>query len=231
MKYLVANWKMNPGSAKAARALAAAEAAASGKKSKIIICPPFVYIPELAAAKHKFDLGSQDIFWEDGGAHTGQISGPMLKAYNVKYAIIGHSEKRALGETDEQISRKVQAALDNKITPLLCTGFGAEKGMAEEDVLAHIQRQLSADLRGADCARVFVAYEPVWAIGTGKPATPEHAERVCMFIKIKFGVKKILYGGSTNSANAAQFLFKEIDGLLVGGASLDKNEFVKMSLI
>ncbi len=234
MKLLIANWKLNPPTAKGALDLAMSAAKAAGARSakrKVILCPPFVYISEISRAlgkKSKVGLGSQDIFWEDRGPFTGQISGPMLKSLGAKYAIIGHSEQRALGESDGQISAKIKAALHSGITPILCVGYGTESHMAEEDVLMHIKGQVEEDLQGADPSKIIVAYEPVWAIGTGKPATPEHAERVAMFMRIKFKIKKALYGGSANASNAGAFLGKEIDGLLVGGASLDKNDFIKM---
>lgn len=225
MKYIIANWKLNPENPKKAIALAEHINKALKPKHKVVICPPFVYLPII---KTDFALGSQDIFWQDFGAHTGQISAPMLKAFNVKYAIVGHSEIRALGETDEQINLKLAACISHKITPILCVGFGLTGNMPEEEVMLHLQDQLQKDLRGIDPQKVMVAYEPVWAIGSGRPASPEHAERVAMFIKIKFKMKKVLYGGSTNSSNSGSFLKKEIDGLLVGGASLNAKEFVAM---
>lgn len=225
MKYIIANWKLNPENPKKAAALSERINKVLKPKHKVVLCPPFVYLP---IVNTRFELGSQNIFWQDFGAHTGQISAPMLKAFKVKYAIVGHSEIRALGETDNQINLKIAACIRHKITPILCVGYGLAGNMPEEEVMLHLQNQLQKDLQGADPQKVMVAYEPVWAIGSGKPASPEHAERVSMFIKIKFKVKRVLYGGSTNASNAESFLKKEIDGLLVGGASLDSKEFTGM---
>jgi triosephosphate isomerase len=224
MKLIIANWKMNPKTLKEAQKLALSFNKVKSK-TKVVLCPPALYIANI---KSKFDLGAQDLFWEESGAYTGQISGSMLKQFKVKYAIIGHSEKREVGDTDHEINLKVKAALANKIIPVLCVGYGLEKNENDEDVLTHIQQQLEIDLKDIDPAKVIVAYEPVWAIGSGKAASPDHAERVAMFIRIKFKVKKVLYGASTNSINAPTFLSKQIDGLLVGGSSLKFEEFSKM---
>ena len=137
-------------------------------------------------------------------------------------------KRREDGETDEQINKKVKTALTQKIKPILCVGHGISADVSEEDALAHLKEQIAADLAGVDASKVIVAYEPVWAIGTGKAATPEHVERVSMFIKIQFKVKKVLYGGSTNAENYKSFLKKGADGLLVGGASLKPEQFSAM---
>jgi triosephosphate isomerase len=224
MKLIVGNWKLNPKTLKEAQKLALSLNKVK-TKHKVVLCPPFVYLPLL---KTKHDLGAQDIFWQESGAHTGQVSGSMLKQFKVKYAIIGHSEKREVGDTDAEINLKLKAAIENKIIPILCIGFGLNTGEDDEEVMMHLQQQLEADLGGVDPSKVIVAYEPVWAIGSGKPASAEHAEKVAMFIKIKFKVKKVLYGGSTNASNAKDFLKKDVDGLLVGGSSLKAEEFSKM---
>lgn len=221
MKLIVANWKLNPAKAKDAQNLAKSFEKAK-TKYKIVLCPPSIYLPLI---KTKFDLGVQDIFWQESGAYTGAISASMAKEFKVKWAIIGHSERRTMGETDADINLKLKAALANKIQPILCVGYGIEEVDSTEEVFEHLQAQLKKDLDGVDTSKVVVAYEPVWAIGSGKPATPEHAEKVAMFIKIKFKVKKVLYGGSTNAQNAKSFLAKDIDGLLVGGASLKPDQF------
>ena len=154
----------------------------------------------------------------------------MLKDFSCRYALVGHSERRSLhGESDQLVADKAKAALSSGLTPVVCVG----ESLAERDanqVMAVIQRQLAPVLAlGAEAVnKMVVAYEPVWAIGSGKAATPEHAERVSMFIRIKFKVNKILYGGSTNSHNSVAMLKKDIDGLLVGGSSLQKEEFIKM---
>lgn len=224
MKLIAANWKLNPATFKEAQKLATSLNKVK-PKSKVVLFPPFTYLADL---KTKYDLGAQDIFWEESGAHTGEISASMAKQYGIKYVIIGHSERRENGETDEQINLKLKAALKNKLIPILCVGFGITKDEDDEQVMSDLQEQLKKDLQGVDPSKVIVAYEPVWAIGSGRPATPEHAEKVCMFIKIKYKVKSVLYGGSTNAVNAKDFLQKHIDGLLVGGASLKTEQFSKM---
>jgi triosephosphate isomerase len=224
MKLIIGNWKLNPKTLKEAQKLALSFNKVK-TKHKVVLCPPAVYLP---LVKSKHDLGAQDIFWEENGPYTGQLSASVLKQFKIKYAIIGHSEKREVGDTDNEINLKIKAALANKIIPILCVGYGIAVGAGDEDVLSHLQQQIEMDLRGIDPSKVIVAYEPVWAIGTGKAATPEHAERVAMFIKIKFKVKKVLYGGSTNALNAKSFLERQIDGLLVGGSSLRTEEFTKM---
>lgn len=225
MKTLIANWKLNPQKLLEAKTLLAA----FGKirtKHRVVICPPFPY---LGLLKTRFALGAQNLAAAESGAFTGEVSARMLRQFKVKYAIVGHSERRALGETDPQINAKLKLALKNRITPVLCVGFGLSAEMSEEDVLASLQKQLLLDLAGIDPKKIMIAYEPVWAIGTDKPATPDHAERVAMFIKIKFGVGKILYGGGTNAEDFRGFLAKrDIDGLLVGHASWDKTQFTKM---
>jgi triosephosphate isomerase len=224
-KLIVGNWKLNPATLAEAKTLVLKLNKARSKHA-VVLCPPYIY---LGLLKSKYVLGAQDIFWEEKGAFTGQISGAMLKQFSVKHAIIGHSEIRELGESDHEINLKILAALRNKIAPILCVGFGLTADMAEEDIYFHLQSQLGNALNGIDPSKVVVAYEPVWAIGSGHPAEPEHAERVAMFIKIKFKVAKVLYGGSSNSGNAESFLSKShIDGLLVGGASVDAEDFSKI---
>ena len=230
MKIIIANWKLNPQKLGEAIKLVAA----LGKirtKNKIVICPPFLYLPLL---KTKFALGAQSVSAESHGHFTGEVSAQMLKQFKVKYAIVGHSERRTLGETDQQINAKLKRCLEQQIQPVLCVGFGLNAGLSDEEIFMHLQRQLNSDLAGIDPKKIIVAYEPVWAISNGNPyatkdmPSPEHAERVAMFIRIKFKVAKILYGGSTDAENAASFMDKQIDGLLVGGASLRPAEFVKM---
>lgn len=224
MKLIIANWKLNPKTVKEAQKLALSFNKLKAKH-KVVLCPPNVYLPLI---KTKFELGAQDIFWQESGPYTGQVSASMLKQFKIKYAIIGHSERREVGETDQEINLKLKAALTNKLVPILCIGYGLRAGVSDEDVLMHLQQQLDLDLRDIDPSKVIVAYEPVWAIGSGKLDTSEHAERVAMFVKIKFKVKKVLYGGSTNSLNTQDFLKRQIDGLLVGGSSLRPEEFSKM---
>jgi triosephosphate isomerase len=176
--------------------------------------------------------GSQDCFWEERGAFTGQISPLQLKALKIKYSIIGHSERRATGETDDQVNYKLRTLVEQKITPILCVGFGT---IAEEDDLAVVdvlKGQLELGLRGVDPSRIIVAYEPVWAISSGDPyltrktPTQDHAEKISLYIKTRYAIKTVLYGGSVNVFNAKGFLEQpHVDGLLVGGDSLIPKHF------
>ena len=219
-KLIVANWKLNPTSLKDAQVLAAA--IERTKKNTVVLCPPTIYLSQMDYP----NLGAQDCFWEEKGAFTGQTSPAQLKNLKVKYSIVGHSERRAVGDTDEMINAKVKALLSFGITPILCVGFGTVVEQDDLEVADVLRAQLNIDLKEADASEVVVAYEPVWAIGTGKNASPEHAEKMGIFIKSKFGVKKVLYGGSANPTNAQSFLEQpHVDGLLVGGASLVASHF------
>ncbi len=221
---------MNPPTFKQAMALLRA-VEKSKPKCKVAIAPPAIYLPDM---KTKFDLCAQDLFWEDSGPYTGKISGPMLKRFKVKYAIVGHSELRANGDTDEIVNKKLKAALLAGIEPVLCVGYGMSQGEDDEQAMFELKQQLDLDLKDVDHSRVIVAYEPGWAISHGDPyalkhkPTPEHAEKMAMFIRIKYKVKKVLYGGSTEAISAPGYLAANIDGLLVGGASLHAQEFIKI---
>ena len=220
-KLIVANWKLHPDRFSEAKKLVAKLDTVETRHT-VVICPPYVYLPLL---KTKFILGVQDIFWQDRGAFTGEISGPMVKQFKVKYAIVGHSERKKLGETDEQTNLKLIASIQSGITPILCVGHGTTAQQSAEDRMAIIQEQLQTYVVGVDLSKLIVAYEPVWEIGTGKAEKPDHAERIAMFIKIKFGISKVLYGGGINAYTAPGFINTEIDGFLIGGASLIANEF------
>lgn len=219
-KLIIANWKLNPTTLKEAQKLAAA--ISRTKKNTVVLCPPTIYVSNIQYP----NLGSQDCFWEEKGAFTGQVSPLQLKSLKIKYSIIGHSEKRATGETDEMINAKTKAALANAITPVVCVGFGTKVEQDDLEVTDVIKQQLDTDLKGIEVSKVVVAYELVWAIGTGKVASPEHAETIGLFIKNRYGVKKVLYGGSVSPTNAKGFLEqRNVDGLLVGGASLIPSYF------
>lgn len=235
MKKIIAfNWKMNPVSKKEAGDLI--KECSSGA----IVAPPFVYFGLLKNKKIKF--ASQDVFWEESGAYTGEVSPKMLKDLGVEYAIIGHSERRQhLGETDEMINRKIRASLFVGLKVILCVGETLvirKKG--KKAVETFIKKQLSADLKNISSFKLqalslIVAYEPIWAIGTGVACDPEDARKTIEFIGeflvSNFGIKKpvVLYGGSVNSQNIKSFVqFNEIGGALVGGASLKKEEVKKI---
>ncbi|MDP3052360.1 MAG: triose-phosphate isomerase, partial [bacterium] len=212
----------------------------------LIITPPFIYLePLLLKAKSlrlKVKFGAQNCFWENQGAYTGEISPLMLKNLGAEYAIIGHSERRNyMRESDEMISKKIKSVFENKLTPVLCVGETMEqraKGMRKNTV----QEQLNKDLRDIKNLKnhnLIIAYEPVWAIGTGNYCQPEEALEMIKFIKEIFSLNsgqpsceeniKVLYGGSVDSKNIANYLkYPEIDGALVGGASIKINEFKKI---
>jgi triosephosphate isomerase len=184
------------------------------------------------------DVGGQDLFWETEGAYTGQVSAPMLKAAGCSHVIVGHSERRQFfGETNETVNRKINAALQGNLIPILCVGESDKEREAEE-TFSVVKEQLDMGLEGIDADgldRLIIAYEPVWAIGTGKTATAEQAQEVHRFIREwieKAGgnsiakALRILYGGSVKPKNIAGLMaMEDIDGALVGGASLDGESF------
>lgn len=244
-KALVAgNWKMN-GSLAESRKLVGALRAGLGPApaADMLLAPPYVYIPAVRewVAGSAILLGAQDVADRQGsGAFTGEVSGPMLADLGCGYAIVGHSERRALyGETDEIVAAKFKAAQAAKLVPILCVG----ETLAERDAGATeqtVSRQLEAVLDTAGVtafANAVVAYEPVWAIGTGRTATPEQAQEVHAFLRALVAIRdatisadlRILYGGSVKGANArALFDMDDIDGGLVGGASLVATEFLEI---
>jgi len=217
-KLIIANWKSNPKTLAQAKRLFNAV-----KETKAVICPPFPY---LSVFKYNF-LCAQDCHWELSGAFTGEASPKRLKDLGVKYVIIGHSERRKhFKETDEIINKKIKAALKVSLKPILCVG--ENKGQEAERV---INNQLKKDLKGIskkDLKKVIIAYEPVWAIGTGNFCSANKANKVREFIKEKLD-NKILYGGSVNSKIAKNYLKIGFDGLLIGNASLDAEEFRKIA--
>ena len=226
-KILIANWKLNPDELEEARDLAKAT-----DIEGVVICPPIVFLEEVGSVLQKATLGSQDIFFKDEGAYTGEISPTQLKDLNVKYAIVGHSERRQYqNETDELINKKVKAALDTNITPVLCVGESLETHNEGLDATkAFIKHQLDTDLKGVE-GELIVAYEPIWAIGKDKADDPEEAAQIIEYIKEEIGGdKKVIYGGSVDSKNVQSFLDQQnIDGFLVGGASLKLEEFNKIA--
>lgn len=241
---IVANWKMHPLSMRAAGALfkKVVRGARGVRGIDIVIAPPVPFLGALQRAAGSVSLGAQDMFWERSGAYTGEISPAMLKDFGVRSCIIGHSERRRfLGETDEMINRKIKAAVQSGITPILA--IGETERESHEVVPPTIAEELTRGLHGIAPRRLLgmaVAYEPVWAIGTGHPDTPDNATRRAIYIRkilVKLlgarvaGTIRILYGGSVNAKNAATFFSRDIrgiDGLLVGGASLDPEGFTRI---
>ena len=236
-KLLVANWKLNPNSIKEAEKLflSASRITKRSKDVEILICPPAPFIDRLNTTniESKVKLGAQDCFWEEKGAYTGEVSAPMLKKLGASYVIIGHSERRRYKqETDEMISKKVEAALKSGLKVILCVRESLTvraKGLPEAEKF--VADQLAKDLAGLprkEKSAIIIAYEPIWAIGTGRAAKPKDAVKMAKKITDLTGAQ-VLYGGSTDSNNLEDFIqHKEIYGALVGGASIKAEEFKKM---
>ncbi|MFA6134500.1 MAG: triose-phosphate isomerase [Phycisphaerae bacterium] len=240
--FIAGNWKMNT-SAGTSVALAKELVASIGQMGEIdlAVCPPFVYLQAVKAALagSKIALGAQNMFYENDGAFTGEISGAMLKDAGCRYVILGHSERRhVIGESDTMINRKIVKALADGLDVIFCVGELLEERQANR-TMDVVERQVKIGLEGiskADAARITIAYEPVWAIGTGVTASPEQAQEVHAAIRalvartFDAGVAdamRIQYGGSVKPSNAAELLKKpDIDGALVGGAALKASDFV-----
>ena len=229
---IVANWKMNPASQKEAKEIFdAIRDGVKGLKAEVVICPPFVYLYASVFGEGVVSMGAQNMYFEDRGAFTGEISGAMIKDLGVKYVIIGHSERRKyFGETDESINKKVKKVLEVGLKVIFCIGETAEERDAgkKNEVL---ERQIKIGLAGIDNLKnVNVAYEPVWAIGTGNNCSVEETKKSIDFIR-KFVPKntRIIYGGSVKSENSGSYIKDAgTNGLLVGGASLNPEEFVEI---
>ncbi len=236
--YLAANWKMHKTVAEAASFVDALLPRIAATQHDVVICPPFTALSEVVERSRgsAVKVAAQNMHEEEAGAYTGEISASMLVELDVEAVVLGHSERRQyFGETDEALARKVPAALAAGLEPILCVGETdeARDGGQTEQVL---ERQLQADLAAVDSldlSRVVIAYEPIWAIGTGRTATPEQAAEAIAFIRdvvrqrgADADALRILYGGSVKPANAAELLgLAEIDGALVGGAALDPVDF------
>jgi len=239
-KLIAGNWKMN-GTLEANEALLRAVAAGINEVAcQVVVCVPAPYFAQVQMLRHgsKIEVGAQDVSRHATGAYTGEVSAPMLREFGVRYAIVGHSERRQYhGETDAVVAEKAKAALACGITPIVCVGetlAEREAGQTEEVV----KRQLAAviHVNGHCISEIVVAYEPVWAIGTGKTATPEQAQQVHALLRKQLAAATehaervhILYGGSMNAANAASLLAQpDIDGGLIGGASLKAPDFLQI---
>jgi len=236
MKFLiVANWKCNPKTIKEAQKILKGYKAP--KNVDLVVCPPFVFMPQL---KGNISLGAQDCFCKEG-AFTGEVSPAMLKSIGSRYVIVGHSERRvSFNETNEIVNEKIKAVLREKLIPVLCVGESSEQ-RENGETFEVIKRQIGEGLENVPketVKNIVLAYEPVWAIGTGKFAPVEKIQEVKIFIKKlinnKYGPKasesiKIIYGGSVDSQNVACYLCDAgMDGVLVGGASLKVSEFNRL---
>lgn len=235
------NWKMNGSLASNQQLLEQliASLGSAHSHSDVVVCAPYPYLAQLQQmlANSAIEWGAQNLSAEPQGAFTGEVSAQMLNDFACKWVLVGHSERRALyGETDADVLAKTQAALEAGITPVVCVGETESEqaaGQTENVILQQLQSILKLD--SALLSRIVVAYEPVWAIGTGKSATPEQAQAVHAYIRQLLAQHnapkvRILYGGSVNAANAADlFLMPDIDGALVGGASLQAADFLSIA--
>ena len=211
---------------------------------EVVIIPPFTAIPKVSEAlgrAHNIKLGAQNMYWEKSGAFTGEISAPLLRDLFVHYVVLGHSERRTLfGETDETVNRKVHAAHEGKLRPIVCVGETLDqrdKGDVEKILSTQLRGSL-AGLRPKQLQESVIAYEPVWAIGTGRNATPQQAQEAHAFIRRTLSEMgddgtaervRIQYGGSVKPENARELMSQaDIDGALVGGASLDPRSFAQI---
>ena len=240
---IAGHWKMNKTPDEARALVEELIPLVADAECDVVVCPPFVDLcPVSKAIKGtNIHLGAQNIHWAKSGAFTGEISADMLKKFGVEYAIVGHSERRQyFGETDATVNMRAKAALENGITPIICVGESLEqreRGETDEFVASQVRGALEG-ISADDARRVVIAYEPIWAIGTGRTATAEMAEETIIVIRKTlrsiFGndaaeTVRIQYGGSMNPQNAASLMAMEnIDGGLIGGASLKAEDFSKV---
>lgn len=241
-KIIAGNWKMNMTPAKAVELIQSLKDQINTNEVEVVVCPPYVCLPAVleAVKGSAIGVGAQNMHFEESGAYTGEIAPSMLKELGVKYVIIGHSERRQyFAETDETVNKKVLKAIEHDLVPILCVGESLterEQGVTID--LVRLQTKIALkDVKPEDAKKVVIAYEPIWAIGTGKTATSAQAEEVCKAIRDVVceiynedvaNAMRIQYGGSVNGANANElFNMGNIDGGLVGGASL-KPEFASI---
>jgi len=241
---IAGNWKMNKTISEAISLVTLLKRSSYQQENiDIVVCPPFTALGEVSEALNGSNvmLGAQDVYWESQGAYTGEISPLMLKDIGCKFVIVGHSERRNyFNETNEMVNKKAKAALAAGLCPIICVGERLEEregGKTFEVVRDHIENSLTG-LNKQEILNTVIAYEPVWAIGTGRTATPEQAQEVHSFIRRLLEERydkdigqavRIQYGGSVKSDNIANLIVKEdIDGALVGGASLDAEKFIQI---
>lgn len=244
-RIVVANWKLNPATLRRAEELCAAiQTEASRRRAvAVVVAPPFPYLAALSASARAtavVQFAAQDVFWERAGAHTGEVSAPMLASVGATHVIVGHSERRARGETDAAVGRKVAAALSGGLSPIVC--IGERERDAHGNYLHVVEEQLAAALAEVPATKrgkLIIAYEPVWAIsggdGRGTTASPEAIHEMMIFIRRVLTERfsramaeriPVLYGGSVNEGNAADLMSAAMaDGFLVGGASLKPRAF------
>jgi triosephosphate isomerase len=243
--FIAGNWKMFKTIPEAVELVTALKSASSKQiEAELVVIPPMTALSDVKKATEgsQVKLGAQNMFWEEEGAFTGEVSAPMLKDAGCEYVVIGHSERRQyFGETDESVNKKIKAALAHDLIPIMCIGESLNE-REKEKTIEKVEDQINAGLEelGKDeIGRLIIAYEPIWAIGTGLTATPTQAEEVHIFIREKLAEKYgketasyaiILYGGSVKPANAYELIKeKNINGALVGGASLEAESFKQIA--
>ena len=243
--FLAGNWKMHktiPEAVEMVKALK--EESPQLMDAELVVIPPYTMLNEVKKVIEgsNIQLGAQNIFWEEKGAFTGEVSPPMLKDAGCQYVTIGHSERRQyFGETNETVNKKIKAALAHELTPIMCIGESLEE-REKGNTMDKVETQINSGLEGLgkdEIRRIVIAYEPIWAIGTGVTATPSQAEEVHSFIRKKLTEKYgneiasyaiILYGGSVKPANTYSILKENnINGALVGGASLEADSFIQIT--
>lgn len=206
---------------------------ATPEQREVILCSPFTALTSLSKTLHgsRVMVGAQNVHWEISGAYTGEVSGEMLTELGVRYVIVGHSERRQyFGETDETVNLRLKASQKAGLSPILCVGETKEQRDAGETE-AHVVSQIEKALIGVDQSKLIIAYEPIWAIGTGDTCASDEANRVCWLIRSQLANKNvpIQYGGSVKPGNVDEIMAQpEIDGALVGGASLDADTFARI---
>lgn len=243
-KLIVGNWKMHGSrafNAELIQGLLAADLAVTAPKATVAVCPPMVFLADVADALQGsvIAVGTQDIAVQAQGAYTGEVAGPMICEFGAKYAIVGHSERRSYhAESDQLVADKAKAALSHGLVPIVCVGETlAEREADQTETVVGRQLQVVIDALGGDIARVVVAYEPVWAIGTGKTASPAQAQAVHAYLRAQLAKATaqaadipLLYGGSVKPDNAVElFSQPDINGGLIGGAALKAADFVAIA--
>lgn len=240
-KLLAANWKMNTTPVEAVELSMAVVRSIDTRDIDVVLCPPYTHLTDMKQVLGNISLGAQNCHGEESGAFTGEVSAAMLGSIGVEYVILGHSERRLyFNETHHQLRKKVDAALSHKLKPIFCCGetLDQRKASVHQEVIRQQLEESLSHLEPVSISQVVIAYEPVWAIGTGEVATPEQAQQVHAFVRSliaeNFNTEaadgiRILYGGSVKGSNAeGLFAQPDIDGGLVGGASLNVSEFAEI---
>lgn len=243
-KLVVGNWKMHGSrafNAELIQGLLVANLATTAPNADVAVCPPFVFLADVADALQgsAIAVGTQDISAQTQGAYTGEVAGSMIREFGATYAIVGHSERRSYhGESDQLVADKAKAALSHGLVPIVCVGETlAEREASQTEAVVGRQLRAVIDTLGSDIARVVVAYEPVWAIGTGKTASPAQAQAVHAYLRAQLALATsaaadipLLYGGSVKPDNAAElFSQPDINGGLIGGAALKAADFAAIA--